>query len=88
MKSAYEIAMERLEAESGPTKKLTDEEKGKIAAVDRKYDAKGAELKLDFDARTASAQLDERPALQEELASQLASVEEKREKEKQAIWSD
>lgn len=88
MKSAYEIAMERLEAESGPTKKLTEEEKGRLATIDTKYDAKTAELKLDYDARMAKAEPDERNGLQEELASQLASIAEKREKEKQEIWSD
>ena len=33
MKSAYELAMERMEAASGPTKRLSDEDKAKIAAM-------------------------------------------------------
>ena len=34
MKSAYELAMERLEKESGPSKKLTDEQKASIADIE------------------------------------------------------
>ena len=44
MKSAFELAMSRLEKES-PTQKLTDEQKAKLAEVDSEINAKIAETK-------------------------------------------
>ena len=38
MKSAYELAMERLNKTAGEVKKLTPEQKEKIAEIRRKYD--------------------------------------------------
>jgi len=89
MKSAYEIAMERLEKESGPSKKLTEEQKSRIADVEKCFDAKAAELKLDFETRfAAAASLEEFNTLKAEMASALRSVEEKRDREKDAIWNE
>jgi hypothetical protein len=48
MKSAYELAMERLE-ESEPEVKLTDEQKAELAAIDDKFKAKIAERELFLD---------------------------------------
>ena len=45
MKSAYELAMERLE-ESSPQEGLTEEKKAALAAVDEKYKAKIAEREI------------------------------------------
>ncbi len=45
MKSAYELAMERLE-ESSPQAKVSDEKKAEIAAVDEKFRAKIAEREV------------------------------------------
>jgi hypothetical protein len=42
MKSAYELAMERLEKKA-PTKKLTDEQKAQIAEINSLYGSKIAE---------------------------------------------
>ena len=42
MKSAYELAMERLE-KSAPTQKLNDEQKARIAEINSVYGAKIAE---------------------------------------------
>ena len=42
MKSAYELAMERLE-QKAPTKKLTDEQKARIAEINSLYGSKIAE---------------------------------------------
>lgn len=44
MKSAYELAMERMGG--GEDKPLTDEQKEKIAEIDSKYKAKIAERKI------------------------------------------
>ena len=45
MKSAYELAMERLE-QSAPQTKLTDEQKAEIADLDSKFKAKIAEREV------------------------------------------
>lgn len=88
MKSAYELAMERLEESSGPAQKLTDEQRGRIAEIDNVQDAKAAECRVQFDARKAAASPAEWPALQQELADDLARIEEKRERDKDAIWNE
>ncbi len=46
MKSAYELAMERLEKESPSGPSLTDEQKAQLAEIDSKYKAKIAEVKI------------------------------------------
>ena len=47
MKSAWELAMERLDAEDPEAgKALTDEKKAELAEIDAKYDAKIAERKI------------------------------------------
>jgi hypothetical protein len=88
MKTAYELAMERLEKTSGPTRKLSAEQKTHIAEIDKLYEAKTAELKLAFEARIQTAQTrEEWDAMQADLAGKLASIEEQREKDKEKIWT-
>lgn len=89
MKSAYEIAMERLERESGPSKKLTEEQKTAIAEIDKKYDAKIAEHRLAVQAKIkAAANSEEFQKLNAELADGIASLEDKRNREKENIWNN
>lgn len=88
MKSAYERAMEKMDAASGPTKKLSDEQKAQIAEIDNKYDAKMAETKLGFDQQLAATPIVEQEAIQQEMSSELARLEEKREQEKEAVWGE
>ncbi|MFO7974597.1 MAG: hypothetical protein R6V12_08180 [Candidatus Hydrogenedentota bacterium] len=87
MKSAYELAMERLEKTSGPTKKLTDAQREEIARIDKVYEAKIAEARLEYEQKMASAssptELDE---LQGQLAQNVAELEQEREKQKETIW--
>jgi len=88
MKSAYELAMERLEKASGPTRKLTDEQKAQIAELEKVYQAKIAELKLSYESRFAGAEsVEELQQLQAELAEKTASLGSKRDREKDAIWN-
>lgn len=87
MKSAYELALERLEKESGPGKKLTDEQRDAIAEIDKKYDARVAEQRLAFDSRLATATFEEAEQIQAELASTLQSLEAQREHDKESIWN-
>lgn len=88
MKSAYELAMERMERESGPSRKLSDSQKAAIAEIDKKYDAKIAEQRLAIEGRmnTASNALEVEQAKMD-LAKEISSLEERREHEKEAVWN-
>jgi hypothetical protein len=90
MKSAYELAMERLNKTS-PTVKLTDEQKKEIAELESKYAAKIAEREIFVKGEMAKAvskgdmeaieQLEkqlvsDRKSLQAELEEKKAKVRE------------
>jgi hypothetical protein len=87
MKSAYELAMERLEQESGPSKKLNDEQRAAIADIDNIFDARVAEQRLSFETQIASAAIDEIARLQDEMTATLQSLEAQREQEIEAVWN-
>lgn len=87
MKRAYELALERLERDAGPTKKLSDQQKAQIAEIDRKYDAKVAEKKLEYESRMAAATPEQADELRKELAETVAKLETERESQKDAIWN-
>ncbi len=88
MKSAYELAMERMNAASGESRQLSDEEKKRIAEIDNLYDSKVAEVNVTFDSRIAvAADSGSAAAMQEEQRIEIARLEEKRQHEKDAIWS-
>jgi hypothetical protein len=86
MKSAFELAMSRLEKES-PTQKLTDDQKRRLAEVDAEITARIAEKKVFLEGEIAKAAGD--PATEEQLRRQLAmeiaNLEEKREDKKRKI---
>ena len=88
MKSAFELAMSRLEKES-PTQKLTDEQKAKLAEIDSEINAKVAELKLFFvyEVRLAAGDPKAESVLRILLSAEIARLEEKREREKEKIRS-
>lgn len=88
MKSSYELAMERLEKSSGPTRRLTDEQKAAVATINQKYDARLAEVRLASEQKLGSAGYEEREAVLANLESEIRRLEEKREREKEAIWAD
>jgi hypothetical protein len=89
MKSAYELAMERLEQESGPSKKLTDEQRDQLADLDKLYDAKKAELALSFDAKVAAAaSIEDLEKIREDQAEATVALEAEREAKKEAIWNE
>lgn len=87
MKSAFELAMERLEQSSGPSQKLSEKQKSRIAEIDKVYEAKLAETKLTYEARMRNADSQE-AFLQAKLeqSDALASLERRREKEKEEVW--
>jgi hypothetical protein len=72
MKSAYELAMERL-SKASPTVKLTDQQKKDLAEIDSKYAAKLAERELFLkDEMAKAAEKGDAEAL-EQLQKQLIS---------------
>jgi len=89
MKSAYEKAMEKLEAEQGPTRKLTDDQKARIAEIDKKYEARIAETRLSYESRLnnagSAAEADE---VRHMITSEVEALEEERAQEKEAVWNE
>ena|SRR5215210_6625002 len=88
MKSAYELAMERLEKQS-PTAKLTEEQKREIAEIDSVFKARIAERELFLKEQLAKAQAagqhDEIAALEKQLSSELRRLQEDCEAKKEKI---
>jgi hypothetical protein len=88
MKSAYELAMERL-GESDPQVKLTDEQRAELAEVENRFRAKIAErevfLKGLIDQAKASGNYGELQELQAQLTRDLASLNSDRESAKERI---
>lgn len=84
MKSAYELAMSRLE-QSAPTHTLTDAQKLAIAEIDSEINAKIAEKKIFLDGELAKADPAGQDQIRRQLASELARLEEKREREKEKV---
>ncbi len=85
MKSAYELAMERLE-KSAPSVQLTDEQKAQLAEIDSTYKARIAEKELFLKGQIQEAgrrgSFDEYEKLEKQLASEIrrlqADCEEKK----------
>jgi hypothetical protein len=90
MKSAYELAMERL-AKSDPESKapLTAEQKKRLAEIDSLYKGKIAEreifLKKQLDDAYADGKMEEIEKIQKQLSSERARLEEEREDEKESV---
>ena len=85
MKSAYELAMERLQKAS-PSLSLSDEQKNELAEVDSKYRAKIAEKELFLREQIRKAQaerkLEEIESLQKQLASEIQRLRDECETKK------
>jgi hypothetical protein len=83
MKSAYELAMERL----GGGRKYSEAQKRELAEIDNRFEAKKAETRIRADdAMKKAAQDPEKLGkLREELAVDLARLERKREDEKERV---
>jgi hypothetical protein len=90
MKSAYELAMERL-AKSDPAagKPLTAAQKERLAEIDRVYKGKFAEreifLKKQLDEARAAQKLEEIEKIKKQLVNEKARFEEDRESEKERV---
>ena len=71
MKSAYELAMERLNKSSGPSKPLTAEQKAKLADIDSLYRSKIAEKELFLNPKIQEAKMQGDVGALESLQKQL-----------------
>ena len=87
IKSAYELAMERLGKSSAP--KLTDEQKKKLAELDRLYTAKIAQVELDLKPKIVEAQaagkFEDAEKLEETLRAEVQKLRAKLEANKDAV---
>jgi len=88
MKSAYELAMERLAAKE-PAVRLSDDQKTRIAAVESKCKADIAAKELllrgEMDKASTARDLDQVAQLQRQLSDEIRRLEEKRDREKASI---
>lgn len=86
MKSAYELAMSRLE-KNAPSRELSADQKKMLASIDSEIEARLAEQKIFIDSEIAKALGDEMRIsdLRRQLAGEIASLEEKRETKKEKI---
>ena len=86
MKSAYELAMERLEKES-PEVKVTEEQKAELAELDNLYQSKLAEREVFLGGKIAEAagDFEALEQLQKQLASDRKTLEAELEEKKEAV---
>lgn len=88
MKSAYELAMERLE-KSAPTVALSDAQKAEIAEIDSTYKARIAEKELFLKGQIREAQtsgkFDEIENLQKQLSIEVRRLQEDCEEKKNKL---
>lgn len=93
MKSAYELAMERL-SKSDPqsARPITAAQRAKLAEVDRLYQGKLAEreifLRQQLEQALGGQNADEVEKIRKQIASEKARLEEDRESEKDRIRSE
>ena len=88
MKSAYELAMERLEKKA-PSVALTDEQKQQIAEIDSTFKARIAEKELFLKDQLAKAQtagnLEEAESLQKQLTIDIRRLREDADEKKEKL---
>lgn len=88
MKSAYELAMERLQ-KTAPSLSLTEEQKKQLAEIDSKYRAKIAEKELFLRDQIRKAQteakVDDIDSLEKQLASDVRRLQEECDEAKEKL---
>ena len=91
MKSAYELAMERLE-KSAPTVQLTDAQKAQIAEIESTYKARIAEKELFLQGKIREAGLsgtfEEVEKLEKQFATEIRRLQEDCEEKKERLRSN
>ena len=92
MKSAYELAMEKLDREQGQSKPVSEDQKKRIAEVDSRLKAKIAEIEILEDPKIAAAKMggdmDAVHILQEEKNRDIAKARDRAETEKNEIRAE
>ena len=87
LKSSWELALERTGGKS--TTKLTNEQKAKLAEIDKIYTAKIAERELELKPKIAAANAGDKPddarKLEETLRAEIAKLRAKLEDEKEKV---
>ena len=85
MKSAYELAMERLE-QKAPSVSLTEEQKAQIAEIDSSYRAKTAEKELFLtDEIRKAGSAEEAESLRRQLSVEVRRLQEDCEAKKEKL---
>jgi hypothetical protein len=91
MKSAYELAMERLSKSDPAARPLTPGQRTQLAEVDRVYQGKVAEreifLRQRLDQALAAQNAEDVDKIRKQISSEKARLEEERESEKDRIRS-
>lgn len=90
MKSAYELAMERLrKSDPDAVVSLTEEQKQKLAEIDATYKSKIAEREIFLSSKLQEAEASGDPIAIEQIRRQIASererLEAEREEKKEAV---
>ena len=90
MKSAYELAMERL-SKASPTVKLTGQQKKSLAELDSKYAAKIAEREIsiqgDIDKAASAGEAEKADELRQQLVRERKALQAELEEKKQKTRS-
>jgi len=88
MKSAYELAMERLQKGS-PTMTLTPEQKAELAEIDSSFNAKIAERKIfltdQITKAAATGKFDDMESLEKQLTADVRRLQEDCERKKEKL---
>jgi len=89
MKSAYELAMERLAKSDPAARPLSVEQKTRLAEIDRVYQGKTAEreifLQQQLQAALAAQNFDEAGKIRKQMAGEKARLADEREEEKERV---
>lgn len=87
MKSAYEIAMERLATEDPKfaVAMLTEAQRQQLSDIDMRYDAKIAEREIFLETQIANAEPKAREAIQQQLNRERDRLNDERESNKERV---
>jgi hypothetical protein len=84
MKSAYELAMERLQQQA-PSKSLTDAQKAELADLESLFKSRIAQVEIEIGDEIQAAQASEDYAKMDELRARLTAQRARLEEEKDAL---
>jgi hypothetical protein len=89
IKSAYELAMERLEKKEGPLASLSTEQKAALAEIDRKNKADVAEVEImlnkQIEEARAAGDMEKVAQLEEQKLNDIRRIQQRSEDEKNRI---